>query len=171
MDNNVIRALAQALVNRSIIAFRFNFRGVGRSEGGFGGGVEEQTDVAAALDWLSSQSKVDTTKIGVAGYSFGAAVALPISVRDERVKTMAFVSLPLADSEFPQLKSSTKPKFFIWGDSDFIALPQQIELFYRELSEPKELELVSGADHFWWGLERELAEKISAFFQRQFQAE
>lgn len=171
MDVNVIRILAQALVSRSIIAFRFNFRGVGRSEGRFGDGIEEQTDVTAALDWLSSQSKVNTTKIGVSGYSFGAAVVLPVTVSDERVKAMAFISLPLADSEFSQLKGCTKPKFLIWGDSDFIASPQQIELFYRELAEPKELELISGADHFWWGFESALAEKVCAFFQQQFKPE
>jgi dipeptidyl aminopeptidase/acylaminoacyl peptidase len=70
--NNVILALASALVKQSIIAFMFNFRGVGRSQGNFGGGIDEQDDVAAALNWLMAQREVDTVRIGLAGYSFGA---------------------------------------------------------------------------------------------------
>lgn len=57
MDNNVVLAVASVLVSKSIIALMFNFRGVGGSEGGYGGGVAEQEDVKAAIKWLISQSE------------------------------------------------------------------------------------------------------------------
>ena len=63
MNNNVIQTLAATLVKCSIIAFMFNFRGVGRSEGSFGDGIDEQEDVIAAIDWLVSQTEIDADDI------------------------------------------------------------------------------------------------------------
>ena len=92
MRNNVTYALADALVKCGIAALLFNFRGVGRSQGSHGGGIAEQEDVRAALDWLGPGKGVDAGRLGLAGYSFGAGVAYPVGCRDERVKAIALVS-------------------------------------------------------------------------------
>ncbi len=78
MLNNVVLPICHALAGVGILAFRFNFRGVGRSEGVFGEGVAEQEDVKAALSFVSSMERVDRERMGLVGYSFGAMVALPV---------------------------------------------------------------------------------------------
>lgn len=168
MNNNVILAAASALVNKSMIAFMFNFRGVGGSEGSFGGGVAEQEDVTAAISWLASQSQVDVSRLGLLGYSFGATVALPVACDDERVRAMALISPPVEPPQLSQLRDCAKPKLIICGTEDFVVPLEMAELINRESAEPKQFELVSGADHFWRGHEVAMAEKVAAFFGSLF---
>lgn len=163
MCNNVILALASTLVSKAIAAFSFNFRGVGRSGGRSGSGIDEQRDVVAAIDFVGSRREVDINNLGLAGYSFGAGVALPVAVKHERVKALALVSLPLGLADIDKLKSYPKPKLLICGSDDFIASSQEMELIAQELVPPKQFELIPGADHFWWGYEEEMAEKVSSF--------
>ena len=168
MDNSVVQAAGSALVEKSIIAFMFNFRGVGGSQGSYGDGVAEQDDVTAAMDWLVSQPAVDSSMVGLVGYSFGAGVALPVACTDERVKAVALISLPPGASQVYQLKSCDKPKLMVCGTNDFVVPLEQAELMGREAAEPKQFELISGADHFWWGYEGVLKEKIGVFFKGVF---
>jgi hypothetical protein len=168
MNNNVIQALASALVNKSIISFLFNFRGVGRSQGSFSG-IDEQEDVAAAMNWLASQHEVDTDKIGLAGYSFGASVALPEACRDPRVRALALISPGLIEQiNIAQLREYTVPKLIISGSADEVISNEQLKLMEREAADPKRFEIISGADHSWLSLESELADKVTTFFSVLF---
>lgn len=164
MDNNVILAVSSALVERSKIAFAFNFRGVGSSQGRYGDGIAELEDAKAAISWLVSQPAVDGKRLGLLGYSFGAAVALPVACYDERVKAVALISLPPGRSHLSQLKGCTKPKLMVCGTDDFVVSLDQAKLMNQEAAEPKQFELISGADHFWLGYETELVGKVAAFF-------
>jgi len=164
MDNNVILAVSSALVERSKIAFAFNFRGVGSSQGRYGDGIAELEDAKAAISWLVSQPAVDGKRLGLLGYSFGAAVALPVACYDERVKAVALISLPPGRSHLSQLKGCTKPKLMACGTDDFVVSLDQAKLMNQEAAEPKQFELISGADHFWLGYETELVGKVAAFF-------
>jgi alpha/beta superfamily hydrolase len=169
MDNNVILSVSSALVEKSIMAFMFNFRGVGGSQGSFGGGIAEQEDVAAAISWLISQPVVDSNRVGLLGYSFGAAVALPVACADERVKAVALISMPPA-SQVSQLRGCLKPKLMACGTDDFVVPLDQAKLLNQEAAEPKQIELVDGADHFWLGYETVLAEKVAAFFENKIKS-
>ena len=169
MFNNVVTAVCQALSQHSVAAFRFNFRGVGNSGGTFGGGITEQDDVKAALAFVGSTPEVDSKRIGLVGYSFGASVALPVAVQNERVNLLALVSPALTDSGWEQLKGYCKPKFIILGDTDFVIPSERFQQHWQDVSEPKQHEVISGADHFWWGYERELTEKVSQFFVAGFE--
>lgn len=168
MSSNVVFAICQALAQRSIAALRFNFRGVGKSGGEFGGGIAEQEDVRAALAFALSTPNIDQKRIGLAGYSFGAMVATPVAIQDERVKLLALVSPALADSDWEQLKGYNKPKFLIVGENDFIIPKEQFRQEVKELSEPKQVYVIAGADHFWAGFEEEVAQKVSEFFAAGF---
>ncbi len=170
MLNNVVSAIWQALPRHSIAAFRFNFRGVGDSGGAFGGGIAEQEDVKAALDFLLSTPDIDAKRIGLAGYSFGASVALPVALQDERVSLLALVSPVSAlrsDSGWEQLKGYHKSKFLIVGDADLVIPLEQFQQHIKDI-DPKQYHVVSGADHFWWGYEEEVAEKVAQFFVAGF---
>lgn len=164
MDNNVVHALSQALVRASIASFKFNFRGVGQSQGEFGQGMGEQEDVAAAISFLIKVKEVDHNRIGLVGYSAGAAFAFPVATEDLRVKAIAAVSPPLSTFDFDCLRNCSKPKLFILGTRDDFTSAHQFQKFCQSLPEPKQCETVEGADHFWWGYESKLAAKVIAFF-------
>jgi len=168
MLNNVVSAICQALPQHSVAAFRFNFRGVGGSGGEFGGGIAEQEDVKAALDFILSTPDIDAKRIGLAGYSFGSSVALPVALQDERVGLLALVSPALSDSGWEQLKGYHKPKCLIAGDADSVISFERFQQHVKDIPGPKQCHVVSGADHFWWGYEAEVAQEVTQFFVAGF---
>ncbi len=167
MDNNVVRSVSRALVSKSIVALMFNFRGVGGSQGRFGGGLAEQEDVTCALDWLVSGTEVDKGRVGLAGYSFGAMVALPVAVADDRVKALALISMPPGPEQISSLKNCSIPKLLISGSNDTVVPVKQAEIMGREAAEPKQSEIIQGADHIWWGYEEVMAEKVTDFLAQK----
>jgi len=168
MLNNVVVAICQELSRQSVAAFRFNFRGVGDSGGAFGGGIAEREDVKAALSFILSTPDIDANRIGLAGYSFGAGVALPVALQDERVNLLALVSPALSDSAWKQLKEYHRPRLIVIGDADFVIPLEQFEQHIKDMAEPKHYHVISGADHFWRGYEEELAQKVTGFFTASF---
>ena len=168
MLNNVVVAICQALTRYSIAAFRFNFRGVGGSGGSFGGGIAEQEDVKAALVFISSRAGIDAKRLGLAGYSFGAGVALPAALQDERISRLALVSPAFSDSGWEQLREYQRPKFLIVGDADFVIPLERFQQQVKDIADPEQYQVVSGADHFWFGYEQEVAEQVARFFASGF---
>ena len=164
MDNNVVYSLCETLTQASFISLKFNFRGVGESQGEFGQGIGEQADVEAAISFVSKLKEVDENRIGLAGYSAGAGFALPVAADDARIKALAAASPPINMFNFDCLTGCPKPKFLISGDKDDLISPKQFLEFCGNLPEPKECETIEGADHFWWGYEAHLAAKVTAFF-------
>lgn len=163
MNNNVIRKLAAALVNREIVSMLFNFRGVGNSQGEYGEGVAEQEDVIAAIDWLKNQDNIDTGKIGLAGYSFGAMVLIPVACKNELVKTMALISPVITGENTELLTQCIKPKLFVVGDKDDLTKASDIERAYQQISEPKKYICVPDSDHFWNNHIDEMVNKVADF--------
>ena len=163
MDNNVVYSLCETLTQASFISLKFNFRGVGESQGEFGQGIGEQADVEAAISFVSKLKEVDENRIGLAGYSAGAGFALPVAADDARIKALAAVSPPINMFNFDWLTGCPKPKFLISGGKDDLISPKQFLEFCGNLPEPKECETIEGADHFWWGYEAHLAAKVTVF--------
>jgi alpha/beta superfamily hydrolase len=166
MDNNVVHSLCETLTKASFVSFKFNFRGVGRSQGEFGQGIGEQEDVEAAISFISTVKAVDSKRIGLAGYSAGAGFALPIGSSDGRIKALAAISPPLNEFNFDFLKSSPKQKFLISGSRDNSTAADEFLQFCQSLAEPKQCEIIDGADHSWWEYESSLAAKVTAFFTK-----
>jgi alpha/beta superfamily hydrolase len=166
MDNNVVNSISETVARASLVSFKFNFRGVGGSQGEFGEGIDEHEDVEAAISFISTVQEVDSKRIGLAGYSAGARFGLPVGLKDVRIKALAAVSPPLSMFDFGFLKSCPKPKLLISGSRDDLTRTKQILEFCQKLPEPKECEIIEGADHFWWGYESDLADKVTAFFTR-----
>jgi len=165
MDNNVVLAVSHAVCKLSIAALRFNFRGVEMSEGKYADGVGEQEDVRSALEFVSTQSGVDRARIGLAGYSFGAKVALPVALVNDRVRALALVSPFVEDEEWDQMQRSVIPKLLISGSEDSYVSPHRLQRLSGSTSQGAlQCEIIAGADHFWSGYEGVLAGKVSAFF-------
>jgi len=163
MNNNVVVAVCQALAEAGIASLRFNYRGVGRSEGKYGDGLGERTDAAAALAYLSQLAQAQQGKVGVIGYSFGATVALMAT--DERVAAVAAVSTSAFDQRVPDLAIRC-PTLLISGDQDEIAPAASLSTLARMIGPHCQVTVVRGADHFWWGYEKELAELVAQFFSQ-----
>jgi alpha/beta superfamily hydrolase len=170
MDNNVVCELSETLTQASFASFRFNFRGVGGSQGEFAQGIGEQEDVEAAISFISRVKEVDWQRIGLAGYSAGAGFALPVGSIDTRIRALAAVSPPLNMFDFEFLKSCLKPKLLISGSRDDLIPISQFLKLCRNLPEPRECVSIEGADHFWRGYESHLAAKVTDFFTRVLQA-
>ena len=166
MDNNVVYSLSETLTQASFVSFKFNFRGVGGSQGEFGQGIGEQEDVEAAISFMSTVKEVDSKRIGLAGYSAGAGFAFPVGCKDVRIKALAALSPPLAIFDFDFLKDCPKPKLFISGSRDNFTPIDRFLGFCQNLPEPKEYQSIEGADHFWWEYEPLLAAKVTAFFTK-----
>jgi len=163
MNNSIVAAIARALVERGVVTLRFNFRGVGRSGGRHEGGRGEQADVAGAIDWLLAQPTVDAWRVGLAGFSFGAAVALYVAARDPRVVGLAAVGLPADRVDVAAAATLTRPKFFITGELDRLAPPGPLRGLVEKLPPPKEIVIEPGVDHFWRDREDDVAARVAGF--------
>jgi len=168
MDNSVVVAICEALFRQSIAAFRFNFRGVGGSEGSFGEGIGERDDTRAALDFVLSSQNVDTGRIGLAGYSFGAMMALGVALSDERVKMLALSCVPLGDDGWEKLEGYSKPKLYLIGDNDQMLPIEQFRRHTVGVAHPEQYQVIEGADHSMFGYENELARRVAEFFTTGF---
>ena len=155
MDNNVVLAVSYALCQLSIVALRFNFRGVD--------GAEE--DVKAAISCISSMDEVEPERIGLCGYSFGAGVSLSIAPDEERIKALALISPPPMEG-LRSPEACRVPKLIIAGSRDMFVPMGWLKELVEGLSQPIEYEVIEGADHFWWGYEDRLARRASDFFCR-----
>lgn len=151
---------AKALARIGCVVLRFNFRGVGASGGSFGGGLGEQEDFAAVVDYLAGQSPEQP--IWAAGFSFGSWVALESGAVDPRISTLIAIAPPVAREgyTFEHVLTSTKPKFFVQGSLDDICPLKALRAFYAALPEPRELVVIDGANHLFEGRTPEVGEAL-----------
>jgi len=158
MANNVVNALVEAFQGRLFSTLRFNFRGVGLSEGAFDNGVGEQSDVRAALAFLSSEG-VD--QIVLAGYSFGAWVNSKITGRGDIYSRGVVVSPPIGFFSFSPGDIATEGDLVICGDRDQFCPVDRLRTSIEGTG--ARLEIVPGADHFYWGYEGNLRRLVSEY--------
>jgi hypothetical protein len=158
MHNKVVFRAGKAFERLGFAVLRFNFRGVGRSEGIFADGVGEADDVRSALDWLASENP--GVPLVVAGFSFGSIVGLPVGNEDGRVTRLVGVGIPTDRFPFDRLAASRKPKLFVQGERDEYGPPEVLRAALEQVGEPRELVVIDGADHFFAGRLSELERAI-----------
>jgi alpha/beta superfamily hydrolase len=167
MHNNVVGALVRAALDNGVAALRFNFRGAGESEGSFAGGSGEQEDVKAAFAFLKAQPEVDADRVTLAGYSFGAAMAL-LTASDTGPNTLIVVSMPTMMFDL-QPPSGDFPMLMVSGDRDDYSDPATLQQVADSMGERASLEILEGVDHFWWGSDGRLIEIVSGFLGERAQ--
>jgi hypothetical protein len=143
---------------------RFNFRGVGLSEGEHNRGRGEQDDVRTALDYLAKE--FPARPILLAGFSFGSWVGLRVGCEDPRVTSLIGLGIPVNKSDLSYLASCAKPRLFIQGENDEFGPRVNVEEFVATLPEPKRLVVVPGVDHFFTGKLPEVAAAIDAWIDQ-----
>lgn len=163
MHNNVVHAICEKIGKRGLAWLKFNFRGVGKSGGRFGGGLGEKDDARAAISFAEKQTKIDVARMGICGYSFGSTVAFAVAVEDVRTQAVAGISPFVQPADL--LDHYTKPKLFVSGAHDEFIDPQGLTQLVSKLPGPKECVIYPGADHFWGESEETMAEKVSQFFK------
>jgi uncharacterized protein len=170
-DHPLLWSIRNALAQRGLAVLAFNFRGVMGSSGSHGGGVQEVKDVRAAITRVREAAPGPTL---VAGWSFGAYVALTEAPEDDRVDALALVGLPATGSSritLPDLPGAEtlsglgRPILFVSGDGDVFSAEDAL----RELAgwiPGAEVHIVPGADHFFWRQEREVGTLVADFAER-----
>ncbi|MGB6553564.1 MAG: alpha/beta family hydrolase, partial [Candidatus Binataceae bacterium] len=153
-------AIIAAMWRRGYATLRFNFRGVGASEGEYDGGEGEAADARAAVEFLAAQPDIDRDAIALAGYSFGAAVALRAGLGDSRIARVIAVALPVAAMDSGIKMAATKPVLLVSGDRDTYSPIPTLEQAQQKLGAAATLRVIAGADHFFGGYESLLADTI-----------
>ena len=166
MYNVIVATLAQGLCAAGIAALRFNFRGVDMSEGSFDGGNGEIQDAEEALNYLSLSENVDASRVGIAGYSFGAAVAMAAASRSNLAQAIVSIACPSRVFNEMSAQEMLLPKLLILGEHDHDFPAQQFKFMARRYGDPKQVEIIGGADHFFGGHVAQVVGLATSFFEQ-----
>lgn len=148
MDNDVVTTITSAFQKAGYTTLRFNFRGVGRSEGRYGDGVGEQEDVCAAVAHLEKHGHAN---VELSGYSFGTWInALCAGTRLLGIR-MTMVAPPTAFVDFGPVSRLDGLDTVITGSRDDIAPPDMLQRLTAHWNPEARLEILPGADHFFFG--------------------
>jgi uncharacterized protein len=164
MHDPLLAELAEQLAQTGIVALRFNFRGVGNSEGEQTDGRLEPLDVAGGVEYLLTLPFVRPDKLCAVGHAFGAYVALEYAAYDARIRTVVAVSPPTARLT-PGLGSFGRPKLIVTGEYDEVSPRYKLEPWLAALPE-RALLVVSGAGHLMAGHEAVAAQAIVRYLDR-----
>lgn len=172
MDNNVVYALEQGFAGTGFATLSFNFRGTGASEGQWDEMKGEVDDVVSALWHLAGRPEVDSTRIALAGYSFGGLMVLYAAARLKKdaessltLKGLCLVSpMPPArgwerDQDLEELYEKPGPSLIIAGTRDRFCPVSSAKTLAMQIGPDARLIIEEGTDHFYWDHE----EAVSAF--------
>jgi alpha/beta superfamily hydrolase len=157
MHFKVVFRAAKALQSAGLAVLRFNFRGVGRSEGVHDHGTGEQEDARAAM--FEMQDRFPGSPLVLGGFSFGSAVALHVAARDARVRAVFALGYPLLLSfrgtpagPVPRNPPEVRqPRLFVQGENDEFGPGGALRALVLDLPSPREIVVVPGANHFFEG--------------------
>jgi alpha/beta superfamily hydrolase len=157
----VFRA-AKALQRQGVAALRFNFRGVGTSEGTHDQGRGEQEDVRAGLDEM--EHRFPGRPLVVGGFSFGSTMALRVAGADPRPRAVFALGFPVGMITDPSYLDRVRvPRLFVQGAKDDIGPPDRLRPLVERLPEPRRLVIIEGADHFFAGRLDALEQTLAAW--------
>ena len=152
MNNPIVMELYNIFDALGFSTFRFNFRGVGKSEGKFDNGLGELADAAAALDWIQRQNP-NTNQCWVSGFSFGAVICMQLLMRRPEITRFVSVSPQPNLYDFNFLAPCPASGLIVHGKKDEIAPLDDVQKLAQKLQAQKnitvEYEEVSGANHFY----------------------
>jgi alpha/beta superfamily hydrolase len=166
MQDSLTAALARGLAAVGMVAIRFNFRGVGKSQGQQSDGRMEPLDLAGALDAAIKYPGINPQKVAVIGHGFGATIALMYAPYDARIRTVVAISLPLyrVGKGFP--KAFERPKLFVTGEFDEICPLHKLEPFVEQQPGPRGIKVITGARHLMRGYEDAAVDAIKNYMTK-----
>jgi len=169
MNNRVVFALFQAFQKRGFSVLRFNFRGVGRSQGRFDSGPGELGDSAAALDWMQTINP-NASACWIGGYSFGAWIGMQLLMRRPEIAGFVAVAPPAGTLDFSFLAPCPASGLMLQGSRDDVVPPEAVEKLAKKLAHQRnvvvEYKAIAGADHFFADHMPELTKAIDDYLNR-----
>jgi uncharacterized protein len=174
MNNKVVYTLYHTFAQRGFACLRFNFRGVGRSQGTFSRGEGELSDAASALDWLQSHNE-SAPQCWVAGFSFGAWIGMQLLMRRPEINSFISVAPPANMFDFSFLAPCPSSGLIMHGDKDDIVPTAAVDKLIDKLSQQKgitiDLKTVRGANHFFQGHTDTLDKHVGGYVDAAMAAE
>src|SRR5258705_2085677 len=166
MHNKVVYALYQCFVRRGFSTLRFNFRGVGRSQGSFDRGEGELSDAASALDWLQTYNP-NAGACWVAGFSFGAWIGMQLLMRRPEIASFVSVAPPASMYDFSFLAPCPVSGLVVQGDKDEVVAEAPVGKLVHKLHNQREITIdcpvVAGANHFFPNHLDDLTEAVNDY--------
>ena len=152
MDNKVAYYLYHAFLHRGFATLRFNFRGVGRSQGEFDSGVGELSDAASALDWMQAMNP-NSSGTWIAGFSFGAWIGMQLLMRRPEIRGFISVAPPANLYDFSFLAPCPSSGLIVQADQDELVTPISVVKLVEKLKTQKAItidhDVIKGATHFF----------------------
>jgi uncharacterized protein len=172
MNNQVVYNLYYAFAQRRFSVLRFNFRGVGRSQGLFDNGPGELADAATALDWLQIYNS-DAKSCWIAGVSFGAWIGMQLLMRRPEIEGFICVAPPANLYDFTFLAPCPSSGLMVNGDTDRVAPPDSVKSLADKLKTQRGItithEVVPGANHFFEEKIDELIGVVGGYLDRRLE--
>ena len=170
MNNQIVYNLYYAFAERGFSVLRFNFRGVGRSQGGFDHGAGELSDAAAALDWLQTINP-EARACWIAGVSFGSWIGMQLLMRRPEIEGFISVAPPANRFDFSFLAPCPSSGLFVHGDIDRVAPLKEVTGLIEKLKTQKgiliEHAVISGANHFFENRVEPLIEEVRQYLDKR----
>jgi len=161
MNNRVVYTLYNTFAARGFSCLRFNFRGVGRSQGIFAKGEGELSDAASALDWLQSYNE-NAKQCWIAGFSFGAWIGMQLLMRRPEITSFISIAPPANIYDFTFLAPCPSSGLVIHGSEDTIVPPESVTKLVQKINSQKTItvteKILEGANHFFANQLDEIAE-------------
>lgn len=167
MNNKVVYRIYHAFARNGFSVLRFNFRGVGKSQGQYDEGLGELSDAATALDWLQ-RNNPSASGCWVAGFSFGSWIAAQLLMRRPEARALVAISPPAARFDFSFLSPCPGHALVVQGTADDICDEKDTEKLVGKMrGQPIETEYrtVEGADHFYKEKMDDLNDHLDAYIK------
>ena len=170
MDTKIVFQLYKIFVNNGFSTIRFNFRGVGKSEGIFDDGEGELSDAASVLDLLE-QYNTNSKICWIAGFSFGAWIAMQLLMRRPEINGFVCISLPANSRDFSFLSPCPSSGLIVHGDKDNIASYDSAKILTEKLQKQKKVEIIfkpiKGADHFYENYKEQFSSTVDSYIKNK----
>ncbi len=169
MNNKVVYALYQNFVQRGFSTLRFNFRGVGRSQGVFDNGQGELSDAASALDWMQMHNP-NAPACWIAGFSFGAWISMQLMMRRPEITGFISIAPPASSNDFTFLAPCPASGLIVHGSDDEVVPVGSVDKLAQKLSSQKNITIdyrvVKGCNHFFKNHLDELVGHIDDYLEK-----
>src|ERR1700744_5642645 len=174
MNHPIIYQLYYAFVHRGFSALRFNFRGVGRSQGSFDHGIGYLSDAAAALDWVQTINP-EAKSCWIAGFSFGSWIGMQLLMRRPEIEGFISIAPPANLYDFSFLAPCPSSGLIIHGDKDAVVPHRDVTGLVDKLKTQKGIIIdqkgIPEANHCSEGKVEPLLQAVGAYLEKRLKIE
>ncbi|MAF49535.1 MAG: alpha/beta hydrolase [Rhodospirillales bacterium] len=173
MNNRIVFILYNTFVEQGFSVMRFNFRGVGRSQGVFDNGFGELSDAAYAFDWIQ-QMNPNSPYCWIGGYSFGALISMQLMMRRPEIVGFLALSPPANTEDFSFLAPCPSSGLLVHGEADQHVPAESVAKLVQKLRTQKNITIdysvIKGADHFYQDKTDQLESEVSKYLKASLEA-